>query len=194
MRRISIALAAVAGAVGLSATAAQATPITVLGSVVGTGELGGNDFTNALVIFSAVTDTDDVIGSYQINNIPLDVTVTGLGSASFTDSMSVVANANPLALDIGFGDFTNGEGLLFIKGFLGGFALDSNYVHHGAPAIDPGISYNTNVGTFSFRSVGESGTFAAKLGGVPEPASWALMIAGFGLAGAALRRQRRVLA
>jgi hypothetical protein len=31
-------------------------------------------------------------------------------------------------------------------------------------------------------------------GGVPEPASWALMIAGFGLAGAALRRRRTALA
>jgi hypothetical protein len=30
-------------------------------------------------------------------------------------------------------------------------------------------------------------------GGVPEPASWALMIAGFGLAGAALRRRRRAV-
>ena len=34
--------------------------------------------------------------------------------------------------------------------------------------------------------------FAA--GGVPEPASWALMIGGFGLAGAALRRRRAVVA
>lgn len=31
-------------------------------------------------------------------------------------------------------------------------------------------------------------------GGVPEPASWALMIAGFGMAGAALRRRRAVIA
>ena len=32
------------------------------------------------------------------------------------------------------------------------------------------------------------------VGGVPEPATWSLMIAGFGLSGAALRRRRRVLA
>jgi hypothetical protein len=31
-------------------------------------------------------------------------------------------------------------------------------------------------------------------GGVPEPASWALMISGFGLAGAALRRRRAAIA
>jgi hypothetical protein len=35
---------------------------------------------------------------------------------------------------------------------------------------------------------------ASFVSGVPEPASWAMMLAGFGLAGAMLRRQRRVLA
>jgi hypothetical protein len=35
---------------------------------------------------------------------------------------------------------------------------------------------------------------AGGTGGVPEPASWALMIGGFGLAGAALRRRRLALA
>lgn len=38
-----------------------------------------------------------------------------------------------------------------------------------------------NAGNFALTQVG---------GGVPEPASWALMIGGFGLAGAALRRRR----
>lgn len=40
------------------------------------------------------------------------------------------------------------------------------------------------------------GTYAAQPGGgtVPEPASWALLIAGFGLTGAAARRRRRLAA
>ncbi|MFZ4688165.1 MAG: PEPxxWA-CTERM sorting domain-containing protein [Polymorphobacter sp.] len=37
-------------------------------------------------------------------------------------------------------------------------------------------------------------TLGAGAGGVPEPASWALLIAGFGLTGAAMRRQRAVAA
>ncbi|HEY0435840.1 MAG TPA: PEPxxWA-CTERM sorting domain-containing protein [Phenylobacterium sp.] len=40
----------------------------------------------------------------------------------------------------------------------------------------------------------ETGVQNMVTGGVPEPASWALMIGGFGLAGAALRRRRAALA
>jgi hypothetical protein len=39
-----------------------------------------------------------------------------------------------------------------------------------------------------------SGTVHEAVAAVPEPTSWALMIAGFGLAGATLRARRRVLA
>jgi hypothetical protein len=65
----------------------------------------------------------------------------------------------------------------------------------------------TDDGTFSFRSLTQTFTitdgtahtlnlarfetsFAAEFRPVPEPASWALMIAGFGVAGGALRRRR----
>jgi hypothetical protein len=37
------------------------------------------------------------------------------------------------------------------------------------------------------------GNIASEAAPVPEPAAWALMIAGFGLAGAALRRRRTVV-
>ncbi len=52
-------------------------------------------------------------------------------------------------------------------------------------ASHPGVSVKL--------AAGLGNSFAAA-GGVPEPASWALMIAGFGLAGAALRRRRTALA
>jgi hypothetical protein len=48
-------------------------------------------------------------------------------------------------------------------------------------ALNPGVSLAINSGS-------------GPAPGVPEPASWALMIAGFGLAGAALRRRRTALA
>lgn len=194
MRKTFLLLAAGAGALSLAAGAANATPITVTGSVIGTGSLGGDVFTDALVTFKALTDTDDVIGAFQINNIPLDVTVAGLGSAAFTDSMAVVANPNPLAQDIGFGDFSNGFALLFVGGFPGGYDLKSNYTLTGNSIFNVGKTYGTTGGDFSFRSTAETATFTATLGAVPEPAAWALMLAGFAGVGVALRRRRTQVA
>jgi PEP-CTERM motif len=47
------------------------------------------------------------------------------------------------------------------------------------------VSFTSASGTFLSANVGP--------GGVPEPASWALMIAGFGLTGAAMRRRTKVV-
>jgi opacity protein-like surface antigen len=60
---------------------------------------------------------------------------------------------------------------------------DSSSVLVGFPAFDETIPW-TEVGAVRFDGAP----------GVPEPASWALMIGGFGLAGAALRRRRTAVA
>ncbi len=52
-------------------------------------------------------------------------------------------------------------------------------------ARDPG----TPGGFFFLPILDRGGTPPIPVSGVPEPASWALMIAGFGLAGAILRRR-----
>ena len=56
-----------------------------------------------------------------------------------------------------------------------------------APAI---YSVTGNTQGFVYGDI----SFGHNDGGVPEPASWALMIAGFGMAGAVLRRRRGALA
>jgi hypothetical protein len=55
-------------------------------------------------------------------------------------------------------------------------------------SIDPTFTTDALGGTFLF-SPGVTGRAAPD--GVPEPAAWALMVAGFGLAGTALRTRRR---
>lgn len=63
----------------------------------------------------------------------------------------------------------------------------------------PGLTFGLNAGTITinwagiltaphdFRAVFDVGVAA-----IPEPATWAMMIAGFGLAGAAMRRRTRI--
>ncbi|HLZ75156.1 MAG TPA: PEPxxWA-CTERM sorting domain-containing protein [Phenylobacterium sp.] len=192
MRRISIALAAIAGALGLTAQSAQATPITFIETVNASGMLGADVFSDALVTFTGTADTTDVVGAYQISHLPISVDVAGLGSAAFTDDFLLYANNN--GPNIGMGDITTGLALLYVGGPLGGYDLQSNFSLTGISQKNLGASYNTTAGAFSFRTTAETATFQAQLGAVPEPAAWALMISGFGLAGAALRRRRAAFA
>jgi hypothetical protein len=61
-----------------------------------------------------------------------------------------------------------------------------------APSFGGGYeSDNHTVGHFLTKG---TGTVVVQIGSVPEPASWALMIAGFGLVGASLRRRRAAVA
>jgi hypothetical protein len=69
-------------------------------------------------------------------------------------------------------------------GFFG--LISTTRIAYATSIVDRGIIEDTAIDNVR---IGE-GAGAA----VPEPASWALMIAGFGLAGAALRRRRTALA
>ena len=52
---------------------------------------------------------------------------------------------------------------------------------------------NITVGDFVVGEAANS-VITAQAGGVPEPATWAMMIIGFGLAGSMVRRRRAVTA
>ena len=53
------------------------------------------------------------------------------------------------------------------------------------------ISYNTLEWAYN-ETAGVQFSAVAATGGVPEPATWALMLGGFGLVGGAMRRRRGV--
>lgn len=67
----------------------------------------------------------------------------------------------------------------------GAFAAAGIYTTAGWPVNDPGCCF----GNAGFATLTVSG--APDVGGVPEPTTWALMIFGFGGAGAMLRRRRQ---
>jgi len=123
---------------------------------------------------AGLTIQDGNIATDWASQVANTFTVTN-GLVTFFQFNAVVANpdGSDLCLNAG-GDFGGG-----------GRGCPHNLIFIG----DGGAS------NFGFNFGGANGiTFTAEAGaggngGVPEPASWALMIAGFGLAGAALRRR-----
>lgn len=107
------------------------------------------------------------------------------------------ANQRASAFDIKV-NFLNAPAQIF-----NGISLPSNgkldVLASGAEVMDSIELYglvNAAGNALKFKAVKEM-SFNAVSGGVPEPAAWAMMLAGFGLAGAAVRRQgarRTVLA
>lgn len=78
--------------------------------------------------------------------------------------------------------------------------LESLTLENGSNLVDPGFhGFSRNSADISFVRFSNEyiGIRDITVGGsavIPEPASWALLIAGFGLVGAAARRRRRVAA
>jgi hypothetical protein len=83
------------------------------------------------------------------------------------------------------GDFSAGDGAVLIKlwsNVQGDFSLTGNYVFDWAGTTAPGGSQLA------------SQLKLLALPAIPEPATWAMLIAGFGLTGAAMRRRRAAIA
>ncbi|WP_310497820.1 DUF4394 domain-containing protein [Sandarakinorhabdus sp.] len=93
---------------------------------------------------------------------------TSLGGAAFQSLGLPLDNAQSLGFDI-----SGGTG-------LGYFNFGDSFYR---------ISLSTGASTL-VGGIGASGIVGLTAGSVPEPASWALLIMGFGLVGAARRRQR----
>lgn len=197
MRKL-LSLAAIAAAV-CTATAANAT------NFVGTFDVTSNQGSGLIV------DTAPSSGNVNFNLTAPSSTTLNLFDI-YTPETALNGddlNAQPISVTFDFTAPTSFSGT--VNGttdttftFFG--FVDQGTVHWNAPAtLNFGnggvlqISLNDAdfgqhvVGGFSQKSADISGTFKLvhdSLPGVPEPASWALMIGGFGMTGAMLRRRR----
>lgn len=135
----------------------------------------------------------DIVGDQNAGGI---ATASGFNlTAGDTYKITFGANLQGYATGTGSTSFTVG---------LGGFAQSETLI--GGPSVQYALSYTPTTSqsgvSLSFvTTVPGDSVHGAVLdhivltqttaGGVPEPASWALMILGFGAAGAALRARRR---
>jgi hypothetical protein len=180
-----------AAALVCSAGMARATNITYSISAIAAGSLGGTDFRDELVTLTMNADTSSVTGGAGFFTIggTVQLSVAGIGNATFTDAMEVFDSQSfPAA---GFGDITAGPASVldtidnaFITYDLTtaiGPITNSNF-------INPGKSFATDAGAFIIDSAGDA-TFTATTAAAPEPVS--MLLTGAGLVGLALWRRKR---
>lgn len=99
---------------------------------------------------------------------------------------------------------TDGAGAVTHAEFYGTDDFSSNVDNFGAWVADTVFGdasftdYNGHTNTINAGGFNDASKWtvaaAGDVGGVPEPATWALMISGFGMAGSALRRRAKVAA
>lgn len=136
--------------------------------------------------FSAALGRNAIASGSFTDTYTFTLPASGIGSGSVTTSTSFLGDAT----DLDFGSVT-------INGIVAPVSFTDGGLAETATATFVPITLgvlNTLVVTGTSRGAGSYGgqlTFVPQIGAVPEPGTWAMMIFGFGVAGAGLRARRR---
>jgi hypothetical protein len=158
---------------------------------------GQNFFGFAEVEYSFVSDFDNGLRAQdQSRRIANGLGLGLIGNANFDNAgigtlgLNQLGDLNPREVGIAGGD-SGGPG--FINGRLA--SINSYGLTFGGAFGDFGGGLNAGWGEFSgYVPVFIHEDFINAAQAIPEPSSWAMLITGFGLAGAMQRRRRRALA
>lgn len=171
MNKFLLSAAAAVSAVAFAPAADAATFITENPGPDGlrTFVFGNNDVGTAPTFNDVITFTTPSAGFLSI--AMSEVAANAFNNLEFT---SVTLNGTPLNLFSGPGGEPDFGSLLNL--------------------FNPGTTNTLRIAGTNGGNGVYGGTIAFSPGAVPEPAAWALMIAGFGLIGSALRRQKKLTA
>ena len=184
-------LASAVAAVALSVPAMAAPVIyTFTGTFSG---VNGGPFANVDATFTGMADTNDLAfngRSYFTALTSLQAVSPTAGTFNITDPSFFYVNDNGYAgLEFGALDDTSFfSGINFgLVGYDGSTSVSTTPIDY-FEGID--ATFNTDRGSVTIRNA-TNGTFAAAVAAVPEPATWAMMLVGFGMMGASLRYRRK---
>ena len=145
--------------------------------------------------------TDGVIGAVGAGNIvDWEFALSDNGSSFFLDGTTnsqLLYTGGMTATATGlFFDFS-GTGLALLQNPFTGSGI--NFIRFTGNAVCGGSTNRISITVGTFRDgISQSGVVQIGTAGgggvIPEPATWAMLIAGFGLVGSALRRRRPVIA
>lgn len=172
-------------------------------SVIPPSTLAHADFTASAINFNTNDSTSTSISDF-LNNPIFTNTANGFDPNGITNNVFLVLTGQAYLLG---GDNS------FVVGHDDGVVLTFPGLNGGVPVVNEPLPTSFSSSPFTVNNPGAAGLFAFSLqyteccggpanlvftingapptGSVPEPASWAMMIAGFGLVGGALRNRRK---
>jgi hypothetical protein len=179
----------------LGTSAGPTSPATGAASLLNFGTTLGDDFNSQLGARAAsaigyawdATDISFGIGAFANQTLTYSTTVFSNSNSSCIANTAICLVAysgfgDPVGRGGDITDFLSLNNVSGLRGTITSFA--------GLGGLINGINFGPS--TFNLPTFSDGGVNFQETG-VPEPATWTMMIAGFGLLGAALRR-RRVLA
>ena len=195
--RLLAAAAALLVSASIVAPAQAATiTYTLTGSFTG---VNGGEFNNVDAVFTGVGDTDDAApypGLSNTTQVPLSSFSALAGGLTYTFTTPITFFVNRGANFAGFLDSPLTKG--FVR-FLG--TSPSTFTSYdGVSTLAPTAATfytDRNTGTFNtdrgdvLVTSATSLTLSATIAAVPEPATWAMMLVGFGMMSASMRYRRK---